>query len=742
MIRRSALSGLGGRPSAAVAALHRLRILDSDPESAFDRIVKIASRAFGVRTVLISLLDLDRQWFKARVGTTARQTDLNVSFCRHAVREHRVMVVPDATRDARFRDNPLVTAPEGIRFYAGAPLVLGDGHAVGTLCLIDPAPRHAFSAEDAAVLEEMAALVVELLEGRSHKIAMEEAKAKLEDFTSSALDIFWETDAADRFTHIAVNTEGADPDEAAWAARIRSTMLGRTRLEIEGADPEVEPWATYAALIAARRPLRDLRYAKQIPNGTIHLSVSGKPTFDAAGNFMGYRGATHDVTAQEEARLEALRLAHSDALTDLANRRRWNDVLEGALNGRDANPASVLLLDVDRFKDFNDALGYASGDSILVGLARRLEVCASAAQAVARLGGDEFAILVPGSIEKAKDVADCVLTAMARPIVIEGQTLQVQVSIGIKSVLDGETSHDVMLGADLALRAAKDEGRARCITFEPIMRADTDRRVALISQFSRALEANEFELHYQPQLRLSDGAIIGMEALLRWRHPERGLLTPFHFLDALETSSFEIGVGRFVIEEACRQASAWRRLGQDVQVGVNVSAGQVYGDDLSRRFAEAGARHGLPLDLIEAEVTERVALGDAQRVCRVLGAIRELGVLIAFDDFGTGYASLSSLTRYPIDRVKIDRSFVSDIGRSGQNARLTASLLRMCQGLNLRVIAEGVEAQDQEAFLRLHRCDEVQGYYYARPMGAEEATSFLRTHRRLDAEQSLRIGSA
>lgn len=688
--------------------------------------VDIASRVFSVPTVLVSLIDLNRQWFKARVGMDACETALDVSFCRHAVKSKDVMVVLDATADKRFRDNPLVTAPGGIRFYAGAPLRTSDGHTVGTLCLIDEMPRGAFAAEDCLILENMSRLVVELMEGRAQAKQVADAKAKLGDFTSVAVDMFWETDAEHRFSEITVNTGRHDnlaTTEQAHA--VVASMLGCTRAELEGADRTREPWASHQRVLDRREPFRDFRYTKTIAGRTLHLSVSGKPIHED-GAFVGYRGATHDVTAQEEARLEALRVANVDPLTGLANRRQWNAALAERLERDDDATFCVLILDVDRFKDVNDALGHAAGDQLLVGLGQRLVACAPSASLMARLGGDEFALLVRGGDAVAREVAQCVLDAMTEPVEVNGQPLRIDVSIGIKPVAISRDAHDVMVGADLALRTAKDDGRARWAVFEPAMREETDRRIALVSQFERALEQDEFELHYQPQLRLADDAVVGMEALLRWRHPKRGLLTPYHFLDALEASPFDAPVGRRVIELACRQADRWRREGMPVRVGVNVSSSQLYGDDLVAIISDALSRHALPADAIEVEVTERVALGDLDRVQTVLDGLREIGVSIAFDDFGTGFASLSSLTRFPLDRVKIDRSFVSGVGYDVQNTRLTASLIRMCQGLGLQVIAEGVEEAGHEAFLRLHGCDEVQGYFYSKPVEPKAATRLLR----------------
>ncbi|WP_227268448.1 sensor domain-containing phosphodiesterase [Roseobacter weihaiensis] len=713
-----------------VSALQRFQILDTAPESAFDHIVEIASRIFSVPIVLVSLIDLNRQWFKARVGLEACETNLDVSFCAYAVNQDDVMVVYDATKDERFADNELVTAPGGIRFYAGAPLRTSDGFVVGTLCLVDTVVHHEFVAEDRVLLSKMASLVVDVMEGRASQRTSAEAKKKLEDFTSAALDVFWETDTSHRFTHFASQKltglhQSLDQENDEVDAAMKR-MIGRTRWEMLDADVRSEPWRSHIQTLDARLPFRDMRYSTEVGGKTLHLSTSGRPVFDEQGAFVGYRGATHDVTQQEEARLEALKLANSDPLTGLANRRCWNAALESRLAPEVVPPTGVLLFDVDRFKDINDAMGHAVGDSLLVEIAKRIVNCASQAWLAARLGGDEFALLVDGGYQDSIRAADCIVKAMEHPFEIGGHNLHVELSIGIRVL--GAEKHDgerTMVDADLALRLAKKRGRHRHVTYDPSMRVENDHRIVLMGEFERALQNDEFKLYYQPQLRLSNDVVVGMEGLLRWDHPERGLLSPEHFLNALETSAFDISVGRRVIDLACRQASLWRDLGTPVRVGINVSASQLYGDNLPKVLKEAMQRHQTTASLIEVEVTERVALGNSEKIQAVLEAINAMGVTIAFDDFGTGFASLCSLMQFPLDRVKIDRRFVMDLAVNPSNARLTSGLVRLCHSLGFEVIAEGVEAPEHETFLREQNCDEVQGFFYSRPLCASEATDFL-----------------
>lgn len=712
-----------------VEALRRFKVLDTAPDSAYDHIVDIAARVFQVPIVLVSLIDLDRQWFKARVGLDACETSLDVSFCTYAVKKNEVMVVKDATLDDRFKANPLVAGEPGIRFYAGAPLRTHDGFSIGTLCLVDTKANHAFSEADCLLLSQMASLVVDFMEGRASQKQSIEAQKKLDDFTSASLDVFWETDEEHRFTHFASRSSSDDfvgngGDGDAFNTLL-SDMLGRTRWEVLKVDLTQEPWPAHLATLKAQKPFRDLRYSVQLSNETRYFSVSGKPIFDDTGQFKGYRGATNDVTLQEKARLNAEHLANSDALTGLANRRHWNFEIQKRLKNQRSKPSAILLLDVDRFKDINDALGHAVGDALLIEIAKRIVNCLNDACLAARLGGDEFAVLVEGDPRQA---ARCVISAMREQMELGDQQLGIEVSLGVREIAGGYTSvDDLMIEADLALRTAKEAGRNRFVVFDRAMRTENDNRISIITQLDRAITHDEFELFYQPQISLNDNRIVGMEALLRWEHPENGMMLPSEFLSALENSSFDITVGRRVIDLACEQVAEWQMNGTPVRVSFNVSSSQLYGDNLAQVLAAAIERHNALPSLLEVEITERVALGNVEKIKWVLDQLKEMGLSIAFDDFGTGYASLCSLLQFPIDRVKIDRGFVFDMSQNRLSAQLTSGLINLCHSLELEVIAEGVETEEHAALLSAQGCDEAQGYYFGKPVNKMQATQLLQT---------------
>lgn len=710
-----------------VEALRRFKILDSAPDNAYDHIVDIAARVFQVPIVLVSLIDLDRQWFKARVGLDACETGLDVSFCTYAVKKNEVLVVKDATQDDRFKANPLVAGEPGIRFYAGAPLRTYDGYLIGTLCLVDTQPRQAFSEVDSLLLAQMASLVVDFMEGRASQRQSVEAQKKLDDFTSASLDVFWETDAEHRFTHFASASSSdsfvGNGDDGDAFNTLLSDMLGRTRWDVLNADLTQEPWVSHLANLKAQKPFRDMRYSVQLSNDVHYFSVSGKPVFDDTGCFVGYRGATNDVTLQEKARLHAERLANSDALTGLANRRHWNFEVQKRLDNAHSKPAAILLLDVDRFKDINDALGHAVGDALLIEIAKRIVNCLNDACLAARLGGDEFAVLVEGDPRQA---AECVIITMREQMALGDQQLGIEVSLGVREIT-GELGSldDLMIDADLALRTAKEAGRNKYVVFDRSMRTENDNRISVITQLDRAIACNEFELFYQPQVNLHENRIVGMEGLLRWKHPDNGIMLPSEFLSALENSSFDITVGRRIIELACKQAARWHKNGTPVRVSINVSSSQLYGDNLAQVLATAIDRYEVPPSLLEVEITERVALGNVEKIKWVLDQLKELGLSIAFDDFGTGYASLCSLMQFPIDRVKIDRSFIFDMSENRLSAQLTNGLINLCHSLELEVIAEGVETAEHAALLSAQGCDEAQGYYFGKPLSMRQATKLL-----------------
>jgi diguanylate cyclase (GGDEF)-like protein/PAS domain S-box-containing protein len=442
---------------------------------------------------------------------------------------------------------------------------------------------------------------------------------------------------------------------------------------------------------------------------------------------------------RQEARNRLTWLAQYDALTNLPNRRRLATCLEDAIfrAGRDGRRAAVMFIDLDRFKNVNDMLGHGVGDQLLVQAAGRLEACARLDDVVARLGGDEFAVVLPrlaGDEQNASDAADIagrIIEALAQPFHLQGQQLFVSASIGIASYPeDGTSAEQLLKSADTAMYSAKNNGRNNYQFYSAALHENAARRMQLESQLRQALERGEFLLHYQPKLDLASGSISGFEALLRWNHPQRGLVPPLEFISILEDTGLIIPVGDWVIAEVCRQLRAWEAAGLLAPpVAINLSARQLQQADLAAGIERIVLAAGVDPTLLEFELTESMLMTNPEAAVAILSRIKALGMRLSVDDFGTGYSSLAYLKRFPLDALKIDRTFVRDLPDDPDDAAITKAVIRLAHSLNLKVVAEGVENIAQLRELEKYDCDEIQGYYVGRPQPAADCAALLGTDR-------------
>jgi len=388
----------------------------------------------------------------------------------------------------------------------------------------------------------------------------------------------------------------------------------------------------------------------------------------------------------------------------------------------------LMFLDLDRFKPINDSLGHAAGDRMLKEVAERLNQCVSDSDTVARMGGDEFTLLLPAlgnrevALKRAIQVAEQILASLARPFTLEGREFFVTASIGVAlSPQDGAELSQLMKNADTAMYHAKEMGKNNFQFYQAEMNARALERLELESDLRRAIELNEFVLHYQPQFTGDGRRLTGAEALLRWQHPRRGLIPPAEFVPVLEELGLIAQVGDWLLAEACRQLKRWHREKVRVpKVSVNLSARQFADGQLGTRIAGILMETGIPPACLELELTESILMSDVSEAMHILSGLKRLGLAIAVDDFGTGYSSLNYLKQFPIDVLKIDRSFVDGLPHGEQDAMIARAIIAMAHSLNLMVIAEGVESQAQLDFLREHGCDEVQGFLFGRPMTAEQ----------------------
>ena len=464
----------------------------------------------------------------------------------------------------------------------------------------------------------------------------------------------------------------------------------------------------------------------------VPIEDSAAPVRDHRGYVTGAVVVFRDVSTT---RALALRMAHQaqhDVLTDLPNRLLLNDRLTQAmaLARRHKNKLAVLFLDLDRFKHINDSLGHDIGDRLLQAVAHRLLGCVRGSDTVSRHGGDEFIVLLP-QVRRARDAAvsaEKILVALGAPHRIKQHDLHLTASMGIATYpADGADADTLTKHADLALLHAKERGGNSYRFFKAGMNARAIERQFLEHGLRRALARNEFVLHFQPQVSLKTGAIIAAEALVRWRHPQRGLVPPEQFVPIAEDCGLIVPIGRWVLHEACRQARVWQ---QDpnlrpIRIAVNISTAQLRDRDFVAAVRDTLTTTGLAPRYLELELTESVLMQDSRSMTAQLQALKRMGVQLALDDFGTGYASLTCLKRFPIGRLKIDHSFVRDCA---YDVGLVRAMISMGTSLGMRVVAEGIETRQQRAFLQQEGCPEGQGYYFSRPLPAEEFSPLLGCH--------------
>jgi diguanylate cyclase (GGDEF)-like protein/PAS domain S-box-containing protein len=582
--------------------------------------------------------------------------------------------------------------------------------------------------------EEMATLYAtvrndrDLLESRVHERtrALRLSEGRLASLLSLSADWIWEQDAELRFTYIS--------DGIGVAAGIPAALLiGRQRLSSDAFDAPAEAVAAYEACIDARKPFRDFTYAFTRPDGVLRfLRISGEPVFDEAGNFQGYRGVGRDVTLARQAEQRVHELARFDSLTGLPNRNMFLGELDRAIARarRHDAPFALYFIDLDRFKTVNDTLGHDAGDELLKVMATRLRGAVRENDLVARLGGDEFVVLLEGDTGAVDltTIARKLLAAIGEPLTLHGHNFLVTGSIGIGLFpSDGTDAATLLKHADAAMYLAKEKGKNNVQFYTAELAELAARQFQLESALQLALARGELLLHYQPKVHIDSGSTVGVEALLRWAHPTRGLVPPMEFIPLAEERGLIVPIGRWVIRTACRQIREWHAAGAAVPpVAVNLSARQFASDTLVDDIVEAMALYEVAPGELEVELTESVLMADPERANEVLRRLHGLGVRIAIDDFGTGYSSLSYLKRFPAQTVKIDRSFISGLPADGDDLAIAEAVIAMAHSLGLGVVAEGVETEAQLSALRDLGCDEAQGFLLGRPMPAAELKARLR----------------
>ena len=564
---------------------------------------------------------------------------------------------------------------------------------------------------------------------------LRENEARFRALTSLSSDWYWEQD--EQFRFVRVKGEKADWTEVAGQHFLGDRYLGKTRWELGDTHLTQSQWDHHRAELLAQREFRDLQLRFEKEDGSYRwASVSGMPIFDAQGAFSGYRGIGRDITAQKAAQDQINALAFYDALTSLPNRRLLIEQLRQAVvtHVRSQQHAALLFIDLDNFKTLNDTLGHETGDLLLQQVAQRLLSCVREADTVARLGGDEFVVMLQGlsalelnAVADAETVGHKILDAFSPPFMLAGREYRSTPSIGITLFgRDGQGIEDLLKQADLAMYQAKAAGRNTLRMFDDGMQSAVDARAAMESDLRQALAQQQFVLHYQAVVD-KQGRVSGAEALVRWKHPQRGMVPPGQFIPIAESTRLIVPLGAWVLDTACAQLAAWgaRDDTRHLTMAVNVSAHQFMEPDFVVQVEAALKRTGADPAALKMELTESLLADNIADVIAKMTALRVRGVTFSLDDFGTGYSSLSYLKLLPLAHLKIDQSFVRDLLVDLNDAAIARTIVALGASLGLAVIAEGVETDGQYRFLLAIGCETFQGYLFARPVPIEEFETML-----------------
>ena len=563
--------------------------------------------------------------------------------------------------------------------------------------------------------------------------ALLHSEQRFRQLVSMSSDWYWEQDAELRFTMIT----GGFTEKSGVAVQ---GLIGKTRWEYVPGLLDSESGRIHLAKMQAREAFNNLEYQIVDDDGNARwFCVNGEPVFDETGALTGYRGTGSDITERKLTEQRVHHVAQHDVLTGLPNRSLLQDRLSQsiAFASRSDRPVWVMLIDLDRFKFVNDSMGHKAGDVLLVTVAARLRASLRDADTVARLSGDEFVVILNEHADEplSPAVVQRIMDAVAQPVMLGNKEFFVTCSVGVAVFpTEGTLSENLIEHADIAMYRAKKLGRNNFQFFTPSMNDEAMERVRIEGALRNALERDEFVLHYQPQVDMKTGQIVGMEALIRWNHPELGMVPPGRFVGVAEETGLIVPIGAWVMRTACAQNKAWQLAGYPrLRVAVNLSARQFGAANLMASLEATLQETGLDAACLEIELTESLFMSDVTPAVELLHRMKALGVNLSIDDFGTGYSSFSYLSRFPIDVLKIDRSFVADITHDANDAAIVTSIIALAHNLKLAVIAEGVETLAQLDYLRSHGCDEMQGYYFSKPVPADQFEALLAEGRCLPA---------
>ncbi|AMQ87550.1 EAL domain-containing protein [Marinobacter sp. LQ44] len=761
-----------------LAALEKLGIMDTPPEERFDRLVRIARQFYGVKTALFTVLDDKRQWFKSKDGIDAKETPRSVAFCDYAIRQDKAFIVEDASKDPRFKSNPLVTGQPHVRFYAGIPVREPSGFKLGTLCIIDDKPRQIQEVE-LDVLRTLASLIEDELEcaylsggdegdvtvshlsraiqraqnvfltNDNERAAFELMLADLLALTGSQFgfigEVLYHDDGTPYLKVGAITNIAWSPETQALFQQVE-----RRGMLFERLDNLLGAGMVSGGVVLTNNYANDARRGGLPPGHPPIASYIGLPVY-SGGNLIGLVGLANRVGGYKESMADDLapllqtvgtlierkrlyqekrehqlsleQAANFDALTGLPNRRRLTELFEQELfeAKQRSGTVAVCFIDLDGFKEINDEHGHSVGDAVLRSIADRLKNTVRGHDVIARLGGDEFVAILRDVDDER--VYSRILEAIRQPISYRHFVLHLSGSMGVTVYPDDDADTDLLLRhADQAMYAAKESGKNAYKIFDLQSHFTRKERVRVLEQIGQAVSLAELELYYQPKVDYKRRVIEGFEALIRWNHPDDGLLGPGHFLEHIEYTEYARTVGNLVINEAIDKLLLFNSQGLAYSLSVNLSPSHFLGKTFPEDLAQAvervprGLRHRLILELLET-----TAMDDASLVIDTLRRCRDLGVEVSLDDFGTGYSSLDYFRKLPAHEIKIDRSFVNDMLDDPESEMVVTAILGLARSFGRRVVAEGIENAETHIRLIELGCDLGQGFYYARPMPYQQA---------------------
>lgn len=721
--------------SSRVAALRELCLLDTPPARNFDCITRICSALFDCRFSFISLVDEDRQWFLSAQGVDVSETPRDVSFCHHAVASGEVLAVEDAKRDPRFADNPLVLSGPKIRSYLGQPVQGPGGHLLGALCVAHDSPRK-FGDEQRELLGCFVKVVEDLIKAHSESIA-----------TAQVNKLLWEETRALRKSNRLLTQAEKIGGIGAWELNLSTRRMHFSDQMYALCDLEAQtPIDTQRALQFYRPEDRP-----RVDETIRHAAITGLP-FDYEADFrtedgeikrircVGERldgkdqrsarivGVIQDISAAHHANLALERAANYDSLTGVFNRHAFDRCLKEKIrkhnesNGR----LALMLIDLDGFKDINDTFGHIIGDVVLEEISARIVKATDQKAVLARWGGDEFAILPSIGVTPAEvcTLAETVLAAIGGQVEVASHKLQLSGTCGVAWFEKGMQTRELLRRADLALYEGKKRERNTIHFYHPRLEAGNLARQTAIAQVRSALDGDRLYAAYQPIVDLSDGSLIGLEALMRLTTKEGSKLAAGEVLPALLDPILSREITAHMLRSVCADMSTLITAHPALQfVSLNVAESDLLSRGFSSKLLEALREAGVPEHLITLEITETMLLvNDNATVRRVLSELRDAGMSIALDDFGTGFSSLSHLRDFPINKVKIDSSFVQGMVHDQQARAIVHAIVAMAKNMGMEVIAEGIETEEQKMILQLTGCRSGQGFLFSPAMDLSSLT--------------------